>query len=978
MSFHSYSQPVVEVGGLLTGNTTWTSDNSYLVTDDLLIPAGVELTILPGVTVRFQANRGLFVEYGSLKVLGNYQNVKDTVRFLSYEGQLWKGISLISVGGANNNIIDHALIERADMGIDIRSSSWVVVRNSTIQNCLTNDIRLSNSSDCIITENRMEQNGRVGIEIYSTGAGNTSSDNQITYNYISDSRYTNLLVRFDYGGGCRNNQIKYNLFYGAEAGIYIDNSSLNSTDNIIIQSNVFHKNGGATIGFGISTGMDNTLITNNLFWQNEKLSVQLRRGFNSVVANNIFYQNANCLAVNLNAKNANVRRNTFAENTSYLLNISEAAGFNAEGNNFLNNLLHEAIVRNNSFMNIDISGQFWGSLDTTLMQSMIWDYHDDAALGELNYLPFLPGADTIAPVSPPYQPKRQIVDGNTLISWRANPEADLQAYAIYRGDFRDYRFALEPVMVADTFLILQGIQVEQTIAITAFDLAGPGDLQKKTGHESPYAFAVTLPFAGSDTAICGNTSPFLIQRSTVPFIYDQPYWETSGDGEFDNINLIQASYYPGPQDIEKGYVILSLSALQGDLVFTDSFRLTLSKLPNVNAGEDLVMPFTECIQIQDVEAGNFDELQWTSMGDGYFNNTHEVNPVYTFGDQDLISGNVSLIVSVVSACGVVSDTLNITIRNQFSVEGRVLTQQIPVSGAVVLAITSFNGRGQEVVQVANADIEGIFRFDNLYAGNYWFDAIPDTLETNGLMPSYYAGKHKWQHAYLLPLVADTYHVEIELNTPGFQLPEGNASISGKFELPSSTSGYDNYCRPWFTDDFPLYCDGGLSNVTILLFNDKYNIPMDFALTDHEGRFIFRNLPYGNYIIDAELPGFETTVSSSVAVNQEISDIRDVRLRIENNNKISIYLPELASTNTWVYPNPTKGVIQMHPECSDQQVLIEIYTMAGRKVLSKSVSSSVNIEGASIMLDFSALPDGHYIGRAICDKASHPFRFIVLH
>jgi len=184
------SQEVVEVGGTLTENETWTSDYTYVVTGDLLVPEGLELIILPGVRVRFHPNTGLFVNLGMIKVLGSYEDVIDTVRFESYEGQLWKGISIISASGLNNNIIDHASIDRADIGIDIRSSTEVIISNSIIQKGTTNDLRLYNSSGCLIRNNRFLNNGRVSLEIYATGAGNQSSENQIGNNLISNSRYT--------------------------------------------------------------------------------------------------------------------------------------------------------------------------------------------------------------------------------------------------------------------------------------------------------------------------------------------------------------------------------------------------------------------------------------------------------------------------------------------------------------------------------------------------------------------------------------------------------------------------------------------------------------------------------------------------------------------------------------------------------------------------------------------------------------------
>ena len=970
-----YAQEVVEVGGPLNANTTWTNDYIYVVTDDLVVPAGLQLTIMPGTRIKFYANRGLFIS-GSLKVMSEFQAEIDTVRFTSYEGQIWKGIQFNSVSGVNNNIIDYALIDKADIGVDIRNSSDVVISHSRIQNGVTSDLRMFNSSYCIISGNQMVRNGRVGIEIYATSEGNASSFNQIDNNFISNSRYTNLLVRFENGGICRSNIIERNLFYGAEAGIFIDNSTFNSSDVVYIRENVFYNNGGETIGYSISTGMDSTVITNNIFWDNTLTAVQLRRGRNSVLANNSFYGNRNCISVSLNARMVEIGQNTITGNINYVVEFNDPAGAQMDANNIFHNHLATGSVRNNTDSDLDIRGQYWGTTDTLAIDELIWDFFDDGTLGEMNFLPFLPQADTVAPVSPPHKVKMQLVKENTLISWLPNPEIDLSGYAFYSGDFDEYRFSLEPIVLEDTCLLVPGYQLDQNFAVTAFDFDGPGLAQQRKGHESPFAFPVIYPYAGPDTAICINTGSYAIRHSSIPFLYDDLIWQTNGDGYFDNPQLTGPNYFPGSQDLEKGFVTLTLSVQVGKNVLADSFKLTLSNIPFVYAGSDTLVAAGAELFLQDALARHYEELNWTTTGDGSFIDSLLIRPVYLMGPLDIEKGEVELILTASSACGVVTDTIKVMIRNQFSVEGRVLSQNTPVSGCVVLAIYSKDGSYlPEIAEFTHSDNEGVFRFKELFAGNYKFYALPDTVTKHNLMPAYYFGKQKWQNAYELPLVANTYHVEIELSAKANELPAGEASISGRFELPPLSERIQNYCMPWFTDNYTGYCSGGLSNVTIMLYNDKHSIAMDYTLTDYEGRFIFNGLPYGSYIIDAEIPGYQTIVSSLIELNRELPGINNITLRIEPNRKIGVHSPKIKTPSTaFVYPNPSSDVIYFNHNC-ESSFEVKIFNTYGQQIALKRYHDS---GPHSKSLNVSELSDGLYIGHFICNDFTQTFSFIVQH
>ena len=60
---------LIDVGGQTPQNQTWPTGYWFRAIDNVIIPAGVTLTIEPGVEVRFNNHNGLLV-YGTLVVRG--------------------------------------------------------------------------------------------------------------------------------------------------------------------------------------------------------------------------------------------------------------------------------------------------------------------------------------------------------------------------------------------------------------------------------------------------------------------------------------------------------------------------------------------------------------------------------------------------------------------------------------------------------------------------------------------------------------------------------------------------------------------------------------------------------------------------------------------------------------------------------------------------------------------------------------------
>ncbi|MBU2649533.1 MAG: gliding motility-associated C-terminal domain-containing protein [Bacteroidetes bacterium] len=142
---------------------------------------------------------------------------------------------------------------------------------------------------------------------------------------------------------------------------------------------------------------------------------------------------------------------------------------------------------------------------------------------------------------------------------------------------------------------------------------------------------------GMDYTLNGNAS-----------YYNVILWTSSGDGTFDDPSILNATYTPSFQDISNGSVMLSLTAsaqapCPGDS--TDSMLLTIASGTTAIAGEDATICEGESYQL----TGNglfYQTLEWSSAGDGVFDDPYAQEPLYTPGSADVAAGNVILTLTV--------------------------------------------------------------------------------------------------------------------------------------------------------------------------------------------------------------------------------------------------------------------------------------------------------------------------------------------
>ena len=158
--------------------------------------------------------------------------------------------------------------------------------------------------------------------------------------------------------------------------------------------------------------------------------------------------------------------------------------------------------------------------------------------------------------------------------------------------------------------------------------------------------------AGTDDAVCENTSGYVLSSATGPNTGVTYLWETiGGDGNFDDATNRNPTYNPGPTDIANGSVVLQLNANNTtgactSIISQDQITLTLVAEPTLDAGPGSTICGSETYQLN-ATATNYSSISWSSSGSpGTLSATNIEDPIYTPTNADILAGSVTLTVEV--------------------------------------------------------------------------------------------------------------------------------------------------------------------------------------------------------------------------------------------------------------------------------------------------------------------------------------------
>ncbi len=154
-----------------------------------------------------------------------------------------------------------------------------------------------------------------------------------------------------------------------------------------------------------------------------------------------------------------------------------------------------------------------------------------------------------------------------------------------------------------------------------------------------------------------NLTPNLISCTSYPiplqaeaFNYSTLLWTQSGDGTFSDAGILDPVYTPGTLDLLAGTVTLTLTAhgtpACSYATAQASMIVTFQSKPISNAGPDAIICASELLSLTG-SAQFQSSVSWASSGDGQFDHADILNPVYTPGPNDKLTGMVNLILTAV-------------------------------------------------------------------------------------------------------------------------------------------------------------------------------------------------------------------------------------------------------------------------------------------------------------------------------------------
>lgn len=155
--------------------------------------------------------------------------------------------------------------------------------------------------------------------------------------------------------------------------------------------------------------------------------------------------------------------------------------------------------------------------------------------------------------------------------------------------------------------------------------------------------------AGPNTTIC-ETGDFLAVNASVQN-YASIEWSTSGTGSFDLINVVNARYYPSPNDILNGSVRLTLTAESNNpcsTTVTDFVDININNLPIADAGPNAPdLCSGDSFTVTQASVSNYSSINWITSGSGQIINPNTLNPTYIPSAADAILGTIAFTLEVV-------------------------------------------------------------------------------------------------------------------------------------------------------------------------------------------------------------------------------------------------------------------------------------------------------------------------------------------
>jgi hypothetical protein len=258
--------------------------------------------------------------------------------------------------------------------------------------------------------------------------------------------------------------------------------------------------------------------------------------------------------------------------------------------------------------------------------------------------------------------------------------------------------------------------------------------------------------------------------------------------------------------------------------------------------------------------------------------------------------------------------------------------------------------GYPILEQSSADVNGLYFFAQRITYNYLLRAIPEAAgpASTALLPTYSGNTIFWKDAALVGLNTDISNYDIRLQKLK-QTGNGIGQISGQVASALGT--------------IPQH-------TMVLLLDATDRQPVSFTWADSiNGSFNLGFLPFGNYILVAEVPGL-TSSEEIITLTSQSSSFTGVQLWLSLISHVSQQLPD-AGVFT-VYPNPVTSLIHLNIPPNHLPHEWIIINLKGEKVLHQVMSG---VPGQHSTISTEMLPAGVYTMVLLTNKERFTTKFL---
>ncbi len=200
--------------------------------------------------------------------------------------------------------------------------------------------------------------------------------------------------------------------------------------------------------------------------------------------------------------------------------------------------------------------------------------------------------------------------------------------------------AQNPTYTPSAADIALGTTIQLTVTVTPLAPCATNavDVMSLTIESEPTAEA------GISGSICESGS-FTVSGASATNYSSYAWTAVPGGGVFTNSGTLTPTYTPSLADIAAGSVTIALTAQPSSpcaTIASDNLTVTIEENPIANAGTDANICEGSTYLLNAATASNANSVQWLTSGDGSFSSTTALNPTYTPGANDILTGNVVL------------------------------------------------------------------------------------------------------------------------------------------------------------------------------------------------------------------------------------------------------------------------------------------------------------------------------------------------